>query len=76
MQCDIFPSEVLIKAIMKRTVLITGGTGALGTVVARRFIRGGANVAVSYISRQELQRRSPMVYAFQSSADCRKGAWA
>jgi NAD(P)-dependent dehydrogenase (short-subunit alcohol dehydrogenase family) len=57
-QYDIFLLEVLMKTIMKRTVLITGGTGALGTVVARRFIRGGANIAVSYISRQELQRRS------------------
>ncbi len=49
-----------MKSIMKRSVLITGGTGALGTVVAGRFIRGGANVAVSYITRQELQRRSPI----------------
>jgi NAD(P)-dependent dehydrogenase (short-subunit alcohol dehydrogenase family) len=58
MQYDIFLFGALMKTVMKRTVLITGGTGALGTVVAGRFIRGGANVAVSYISRQELQRRS------------------
>ena len=37
-QYDIFLFEVTMKTLMKRNVPITGGTGALGTVVAGRFI--------------------------------------
>ena len=33
----------------KRTVLVTGGTGALGTSVTKRFLADGFNVAVSWI---------------------------
>ncbi len=41
-----------------KTVLITGGTGALGHVVAERFIGVGANVASSYLFEDELKRLS------------------
>ncbi len=41
-----------------KTVLITGGTGALGHVVAERFISAGANVASSYLFESELKRLS------------------
>lgn len=41
-----------------RTVLITGGTGALGHVVAERFIQEGANVASTYLFEDELKRLS------------------
>jgi NAD(P)-dependent dehydrogenase (short-subunit alcohol dehydrogenase family) len=41
-----------------KTVLITGGTGALGHVVAERFIAAGANVASSYLFESELKRLS------------------
>lgn len=39
-----------------RTALITGGTGALGHIVAERFLREGANVATSYLFEDELKR--------------------
>lgn len=38
------------------SVLITGGTGALGQIVALRFLREGAKVATSYIFEDELKR--------------------
>src|SRR5262245_36294093 len=38
-----------------KTVLITGGTGALGHVVAERFLREGCNVASSYLFEDELK---------------------
>ena len=41
------------------TVLITGGTGALGHVVAERFSKEGAHVASSYLHEDELNRLSP-----------------
>ena len=34
-------------------MLITGGTGALGSAVARAFLQQGANVAVTYRARRE-----------------------
>jgi NAD(P)-dependent dehydrogenase (short-subunit alcohol dehydrogenase family) len=34
-------------------VLVTGGTGALGSAVARGFLKEGANVAVTYRKQQE-----------------------
>jgi NAD(P)-dependent dehydrogenase (short-subunit alcohol dehydrogenase family) len=40
----------------KKAVLITGGTGALGYVVARRFLDQGADIAVSYLFEDELKR--------------------
>ena len=36
-------------------VLVTGGTGALGSAVARAFLEEGANVAVTYRNRQEYE---------------------
>lgn len=42
--------------LQNRTALITGGTGALGHVVAERFLREGANVATSYLFEDELKR--------------------
>ncbi len=41
-----------------KTVLITGGTGALGNVVAERFLQEGCNVATSYLFEDELKRLS------------------
>lgn|ERR1041385_1458357 len=41
--------------LKNRTVLITGGTGALGHVVAERFLQEGANVATSYLFENELK---------------------
>src|SRR6266478_1099415 len=40
------------------TTIITGGTGALGQVVARRFLEQGSNVASSYLVEDELKRLS------------------
>ena len=45
-------------ALENKVVLITGGTGALGHVVAERFIRDGAQVATSYLFEDELKRLS------------------
>jgi NAD(P)-dependent dehydrogenase (short-subunit alcohol dehydrogenase family) len=39
-----------------KSVLITGGTGALGNVVAQRFLDNGAQVATSYLFEDELKR--------------------
>lgn len=39
-----------------KTTLITGGTGALGTVVAERFLKEGSSVATSYLFEDELKR--------------------
>jgi NAD(P)-dependent dehydrogenase (short-subunit alcohol dehydrogenase family) len=41
-----------------KTVLITGGTGALGQVVAEKFLQEGCNVATSYLFEDELKRLS------------------
>jgi len=41
-----------------KTTLITGGTGALGHVVAERFLAEGSNVATSYVFEDELKRLS------------------
>lgn len=41
-----------------KIVLITGGTGALGHVVAERFLQEGCVVATSYIFEDELKRLS------------------
>ena len=41
-----------------KTTLITGGTGALGTIVAERFLREGSAVATSYLFEDELKRLS------------------
>src|SRR5258708_3017333 len=42
-----------------KTTLITGGTGALGTVVAERFLKEGSAVATSYLYEDELKRLPP-----------------
>ncbi len=39
-----------------KVVLITGGTGALGQVVAERFHKEGSSVATSYLFEDELKR--------------------
>ncbi|TAK56341.1 MAG: SDR family oxidoreductase [Bacteroidetes bacterium] len=44
--------------LKNKTVLITGGTGALGQVVAERFLAEGAKVASSYLFEDELKRLS------------------
>ncbi len=41
-----------------KTALITGGTGALGQVVAERFMKEGCQVATSYLFEDELKRLS------------------
>lgn len=41
-----------------KIVLLTGGTGALGHVVAERFLQEGAKVATSYLFEDELKRLS------------------
>lgn len=40
---------------MARTVLVTGGTGALGTSVTKRFLDDGHEVAVSWISGSQAE---------------------
>lgn len=40
----------------KRTYLITGGTGALGSAVTRRFLGAGHNVAVTWLLDHERDR--------------------
>ncbi|MCA1823026.1 MAG: SDR family oxidoreductase [Mycobacteriales bacterium] len=40
----------------RRSVLITGGTGVLGTAVTRRFVADGHRVAVSWIDSDERDR--------------------
>src|SRR5436309_14675874 len=58
-QNDIFVSESDdIMTLKGKTALITGGTGALGHVVAERFIREGCNVATTYLFEDELMYRS------------------
>lgn len=44
--------------LSNRIVLITGGTGALGHVVAEHFMQQGAAVATSYLFENELLRLS------------------
>src|SRR5207237_9612948 len=46
-------------SLQGKTTLITGGTGALGHVVAERFLKEGAQVATSYLFEDELKRLSP-----------------
>lgn len=41
-----------------KTVLLTGGTGALGHIVAERFLKEGCNIATSYLFEDELKRLS------------------
>ena len=38
-----------------RTVLITGGTGALGSTVTRRFLDDGHRVAATWVSKEEAE---------------------
>ena len=42
-----------------KTALITGGTGALGQIVAETFLRDGCRVATSYLFEDELKRLPP-----------------
>ena len=41
-------------SIQDRNVLITGGTGALGTAVVQAFVHAGARVTVSWVVEEEL----------------------
>lgn len=41
---------------MKQTVLVTGGTGGLGTAVTRAFLGAGWQVVVPWIAERELER--------------------
>jgi len=43
-------------SLQRKIVLVTGGTGALGQVVLRRFLTEGANFATSYRSEEGLNR--------------------
>ncbi len=45
--------------LQDRIGLVTGGTGALGSVVVERFVKEGMNVAATYRSEKELQRLPP-----------------
>ena len=47
-----------MNSLINKTVLITGGTGALGNVVANRLISEGTNVATSYLFQDDLKRLS------------------
>ena len=39
-----------------RTVIVTGGTGALGGSVVRGFLEAGARVLVTYVAEGEVAR--------------------
>ena len=41
---------------MTRTVVITGGTGFLGTAITKAFLQQGCNVAIPYIHDHEVER--------------------
>ncbi len=41
---------------MSRPIIITGGTGSLGTALARELLRGGDRVAVTYLLPEEAAR--------------------
>src|SRR5436190_10113750 len=43
-------------ALDGKVALITGGTGALGTVVCREFLAAGARLAVTYVLDDEVAR--------------------
>ena len=42
----------------RKSVLITGGAGALGQATAERFLAEGASVSITYLSEHELKRLS------------------
>lgn len=42
--------------MIPRRILVTGGTGALGTAVTRRFLEEGHQVAVSWVVEEEADR--------------------
>ncbi|MBI4501786.1 MAG: SDR family oxidoreductase [Gemmatimonadetes bacterium] len=46
---------------MERTVLVTGGTGALGRAVVKRFVDGGAAVHLPWIAENEVQELEKLV---------------
>ena len=41
---------------MERTIVLTGGTGGLGTALAKRLLKQGARLAVSYLLPEEAAR--------------------
>jgi NAD(P)-dependent dehydrogenase (short-subunit alcohol dehydrogenase family) len=59
--------EVLVEHGLKdRSVLVTGGTGALGGAVVQAFASHGAHVAVSWVSEKE---RDELAVALGGAAD-------
>ena len=57
-----------------KIALVTGGTGALGSVVVRNFLDEGASVAVTYMSdadgekfRSTIQKKFPRAVAFKTN---------
>jgi NAD(P)-dependent dehydrogenase (short-subunit alcohol dehydrogenase family) len=57
----------MIMQLQGKSVLVTGGTGALGRVVAAKFIERGAAVATSYLAEDEVRS---LPADFRSSVDC------
>ncbi|MDQ3953253.1 MAG: SDR family oxidoreductase [Actinomycetota bacterium] len=61
-----------------RRILVTGGTGALGTAVTRRFLEDGHHVAVSWVVEEEADRTRHELADFGDlflfSADLTRGA--
>jgi NAD(P)-dependent dehydrogenase (short-subunit alcohol dehydrogenase family) len=57
-----------------RRILVTGGTGALGTAVTRRFLDGGHRVAVSWIVEAEADRTRRELAGFADLALVRADA--
>src|SRR5437879_3603683 len=51
-------SDQRAMTLAQSTTIITGGTGALGHVVAERFLEAGSNVATSYVFEDEVKRLS------------------
>lgn len=53
-----------------RTVVITGGTGALGAAVVRRFLDEGARCHVTYVDPRELERFAERDRVALHQVDC------
>ena len=48
---------------MQRTILITGGTGALGRAVVQRFVQAGEKVHVPWIAPGEVRELETLLGA-------------
>ncbi len=42
--------------VKQKTVIVAGGTGALGASIAKAFLADGARVAVTYQHKEEYRR--------------------